>query len=75
VKERPQESSEAVPQHIHDDSAVTLSFLQIDVEPLRQSTFSRYGTVIENPACSTFSFEQHDIALDLQAVPEIRVQH
>lgn len=44
-------------------------FLQIDVEPLRRSTFSRYGTVIENPACSTFSFEQHDLALDLQAVP------
>lgn len=39
-------------------------FLQIDVEPLRRSAFSQYGTVIEDPTCSTVN-----IALELQAVP------
>lgn len=42
--------------------------LRIDVEPLRQSAFSQYGTVIEDPACSTFSFEERDISPELQAV-------
>lgn len=44
-------------------------FLRVNVEPLLQSSFSPYGTVIENPACSKSGFEQGNVPAELQAVP------
>ncbi len=42
--------------------------LRVEVEPLCQSTFSPFGTVIENPSCSGSGFQQQISSFNLQAV-------
>lgn len=51
-------------------SAVLLApFLWVEVEPLRQSAFLAFGTVIENPSFSTSDPQQRLASSGLRAVP------